>query len=148
MLMIDFNELTIKDIDDFDTIDVILGWNPSFLDEKFNTFIKALEDKVEEELDKHLFKKPTLFRFITRFDNNDLDLIVDNLVNEVVSYLLLTRREREERLGRPKELENVGMLDGTIMDCINYNLSTDVFNIQILNNKDQEFFHLLEREKN
>jgi len=148
MLMIDFNELTIKDIDDFDTIDVILGWNPSFLDEKFNTFIKALEDKVEEELDKHLFKKPTLFRFITRFDNNDLDLIVDNLVNEVVSYLLLTRREREERLGRPKELENVGMLDGTIMDCINYNLSSDVFNIQILNNKDQEFFHLLEREKN
>jgi hypothetical protein len=125
-----------------------LGWNPSFLDEKFNTFIKALEDKVEEELDKHLFKKPTLFRFITRFDNNDLDLIVDNLVNEVVSYLLLTRREREERLGRPKELENVGMLDGTIMDCINYNLSSDVFNIQILNNKDQEFFHLLEREKN
>jgi hypothetical protein len=148
MLMVDFNELQIKNIEDFDTVDIILGWNPSFLDEKFNTFIKALADKVQEELDKHLFKKPTLFKFITRFDNNDLDLIVDNLVNEVVSYLLLTQREREGRLGRPKELENVGMLDGAIMDCINYNLSTDVFNIQILNNKDQEFFHLLERGKN
>jgi hypothetical protein len=148
MLMVDFNELTIKDIDDFDTIDIILGWNPSFLDEKFNTFIKALAEKVEEELDKHLFKKPILFRFITRFDNNDLDLIVDNLVNEVVSYLLLSKREREERLGRPKELDNVGMLDGTIIDCLNYNLGADVFNVQILNNKDQEFFHLLENEKN
>ena len=147
MLMVDFNELKIINVEEFDTIDIILGWNPSFLDEKFNTFIKALETKVEEELDKHLFKKPTLFRFITRFDNDDLDLITDNLVNEVVNYITSAPREREARLGRPKELENVSMLDGVIMDCINNETHPNIFNIQILNNKDQEFFHLLEREE-
>jgi hypothetical protein len=147
MLMIDFNELKIKTVEDFQTVDIILGWNPSFLDEKFHTFIKALEKKVEEELDKHLFKTPVLFRFITRFDNDDLDLITDNLINEVVSYITSTPRDREPRLGRPKELENVSMLDGTIMDCINNETNPAVFNIQILNNKDQEFFHLLEREE-
>ena len=147
MLMVDFNELKIIDIDDFDTVDIILGWNPSFLDEKFNTFIIALEKKVEEELDKHLFKKPILFRFITRFDNDDLDLITDNLVNEVVHYIVGTPRDREPRLGRPKELDNLSMLDGTVMDCINNEINPSIFNIQILNNKDQEFFHLLEREE-
>jgi hypothetical protein len=147
MLMVDFNELKIIEVKDFQTIDIILGWNPSFLDEKFNIFIQALENKVEEELDKHLFKHPVLFRFITRFDNNDLDLITDNLVNQIVNYVVTTPRTREARLGRPKELENVAMLDGTIMDCINNETHPSIFNIQILNNKDQEFFHLLEQEK-
>jgi hypothetical protein len=147
MLMVDFNELKIIDAKDFDTINIVLGWNPSFLDEKFNVFVAALAEKVEEELDKHLFKKPVLFRFITRFDNQDLDLITDNLVNEIVNYIIVGSRNREERLGRPKALENVGMLDGTIMDCINNETKPSVFNIQILNNKDQEFFHLLEREE-
>lgn len=147
MKMIDFNELEIKEIEDFDTIDIILGWNPSFLDEKFNTFINALQEKVEEELDKHLFKQPVLFRIITRFDNNDLDLIVDNLVNEVVNYIISAPRDRETRLGRPVAFDGVGMLDGAIMDCINNEVKPAVFNIQILNNKDQEFFHLLERQQ-
>lgn len=147
MKMIDFTELKIKEVEEFDTIDIILGWNPSFLDEKFNTFIKALQEKVEEELDKHIFKQPVLFRIITRFDNNDLDLIVDNLVNEVVSYIVSAPRDREPRLGRPAELDSVGMLDGAIMDCINNEVKPGIFNIQILNNKDQEFFHLLERQE-
>jgi hypothetical protein len=147
MLMINFDELKIIEIEDFQTIDIILSWNPSFLDEKFNTFIQALQNKIKEELDKHLFKKPVLFRFVTRFDNNDLDLITDNLINEVVRYVIAAPRNRELRLGRPKELENVGMLDGTIMDCINNETHPNIFNIQILNNKDEEFFHLLEREK-
>lgn len=145
--MIDFTELHIKEIEEFDTIDIVLGWNPSFLDEKFNTFINALQEKVEDELDKHIFKQPVLFRVITRFENNDLDLIVDNIVNEIVSYIVSAPRDREARLGRPVEFDKVGMLDGAIMDCINNEVKPSIFNIQILNNKDQEFFHLLERQE-
>lgn len=145
MLMIDFEQLKIITVDDYMTINMILDWNPSFLDESFRTFQKALSEKVIDELDKHLLKKPVHFQFITRFDNNDLDLITDNLVGSVVDYISAGKRQRETRLGRPKELEQVLMLDGTIMDCINNNLDTDVFNITIFNKYDKEFFSLLER---
>jgi hypothetical protein len=148
MLMVNFETLAIEDVEQFDTIDIVLGWNPSFLDESFRTFKNALETKVEEELDKHLFKKPAHFRFITRFTEEDLDLIVDNLINEVVSYLSLNTREREARLGRPKELDNILMLNATIMDCINNNLSTNTFNISILDKNDQEFFSIMDEVNN
>ena len=144
MLMIDFNELKIVNIEDYMTIDIVLDWNPSFLDESFKAFSRALSQKVEDELDKHLLKKPVLFRYITRFDNDDLDLIVDNLIDAVVGYMVGGKREREARLGRPKELEQVIMLNGTIMDCINNRLDTDVFTIQVLNKQDQEFFSITE----
>jgi hypothetical protein len=144
MLMIDFNELKIVNIEDYMTIDIVLDWNPSFLDESFKIFSRALSQKVEDELDKHLLKKPVLFRYVTRFDNDDLDLIVDNLIDAVVGYMVGGKREREARLGRPKELEQVIMLNGTIMDCINNRLDTDVFTIKVLNKQDQEFFSITE----
>jgi hypothetical protein len=144
MLMIDFEQLKIITVDDYMTINIILDWNPSFLDESFRTFQKALNDKVVDELDKHLLKKPINFQFITRFDNNDLDLIADNLVGSIVEYISAGQRQREARLGRPKSLEQVLMLDGTIMDCINNTLDTDIFNITIFNKHDKEFFSLLD----
>lgn len=144
MLMIDFENLKIVDVEDYMTIDVILDWNPSFLDESFRAFQTALNRKVEDELDKHLFRKPALFRFITRFDNNDLDLIVDNLIDSIVNYISGGQREREPRLGRPKDLENVVMLNGTMMDCINNKLDVDIFTIEILNKQDQRFFTITE----
>jgi hypothetical protein len=145
MLMVNFEKLTIDHVEDFDTIDIILDWQPSFLDEKVYTFQKALTYKVENELDKHLLKRPVHFRFITRFDNVDLDLFVDNLINEVVKYMVENKRDREDRLGRPAEFDKLLMLDGTIMDCINNNLSMDVFNITILNKYDDEFFTITEQ---
>jgi hypothetical protein len=144
MLMIDFEQLKIITVDDYMTINIILDWNPSFLDESFRTFQKALNDKVVDELDKHLLKKPVSFQFITRFDNNDLDLIADNLVGSIVEYMSAGKRQREARLGRPKSLEQVLMLDGSIMDCINNTLDTDIFNITIFNKHDKEFFSLLD----
>ena len=144
MLMINFEQLKIVEVEDFLVINIILDWNPSFLDESFRTFQKALTDKVEDELDKHLLTKPVHFKFITRFDNNDLDLIADNFVSTVVDYMLAGKRTREERLGRPKDLDQVLMLDGTIMDCINNNLDTDIFNITVFNKNDKEFFSLLD----
>jgi hypothetical protein len=148
MLMTDFDKLNIVDIEDYMTIDIVLDWNPSFLDESFKVFKKALAQKVEDELDKHLLRKPVLFRYITRFENDDLDLIVDNLIDAIVQYIVGGSREREPRLGRPKELEPVVMLNGTMMDCINNRLDTDIFNIQVLNKYDKEFFSIMEVVEN
>lgn len=144
MLMVDFEKLNIVDVEDYLTIDIVLDWNPSFLDESFRSFKAALDKKVEDELDKHLFRKPALFRFITRFEAIDLDLIIDNLIDSVVNYISGGSREREARLGRPKELDQVVMLNGTIMDCINNKLDVDVFNIQVLDKYDKEFFSITE----
>jgi hypothetical protein len=144
MWMVDFDSLKIVDVEDYLTVDIILDWNPSFLDESFKVFKKALAEKVENELDKHLFKRPVLFKYITRFENEDLDLIVDNLIDAVVGYIVGPARDREARLGRPKELDQVVMLNGTIIDCINNKLDVDVLNIQVLNKQDKEFFSLTE----
>jgi len=144
MLMVDFEKLNVIDVEDYLTIDIVLDWNPNFLDESFRSFKKALDKKVEDELDKHIFRKPALFRFITRFESQDLDLIVDNLIDSVVNYISAGAREREPRLGRPKELEQVVMLNGTIMDCINNKLDIDVFSIQVLDRYDKEFFNITE----
>ena len=144
MLMVDFEKLNIADITEYLTVDIVLDWNPSFLDEPFKFFKESLAKKVEHELDKHLLKKPVLFRFITRFENNDLDLIVDNLTDAVINYMIAGPREREPRLGRPKELEQVVMLNGTIMDCVNSRLDCDVFSIEILNKYDEVFFSIME----
>jgi hypothetical protein len=150
MLMVNFNELKIVDIEDFITVDIILDWNPSFLDEPLSVFMKALAQKVESELDKHLFKKPVSFRFITRFDNNDLDIITDNLVNAVINYIVGSKRDRESFLGReklPEEINNVMMLNASMMDCVNNKLDTDIFNITIFNKNDKDFFSILDMHK-
>lgn len=146
MLMIDFEKLDIVEVEKYLDIQIVLDWNPSFLDEKVSVFIKSLNQKVEEELDKHLLKQPTHFTFITRLDNDDLDFIADNLVDAVINYMTGAAREREARLGRDKliELRSVLMLDGPFMDCVNNRLDTDVFTITILNKQDKVFFSLLE----
>jgi hypothetical protein len=147
MFMIDFEKLDIIEVEEYLDVQIILDWNPSFLDESFRLFQHALEQKVENELDKHLLKQPVHFTFVTRFDNDDLDLIADNLVGAVVGYMSGAKRDREARLGRPKELDSVLMLDGVIMDCINNRLDTDIFTITLLNKHDKVFFSLLETVK-
>lgn len=146
MLMIDFEKLNIVEIEKYLDVQIILDWNSSFLDEKVSVFIKSLNQKVEDELDKHLLKQPTHFTFITRLDNDDLDFIADNLINAVINYMSGAAREREPRLLRETivELQHVLMLDGSFMDCVNNHLDTDVFTITILNKQDKVFFSLLE----
>lgn len=147
MLMIDFEKLNIVEVETYLDIQIILDWNPSFLDESFRLFQQALEQKVEDELDKHLLKQPVHFTFVTRFDNDDLDLIADNLVGAVVGYMSGSPRDREARLGRPTELDAVLMLDGVMIDCVNNRLDTDIFTMTILNKQDKVFFSLLETVK-
>jgi hypothetical protein len=150
MLMIDFEKLQIIDIDDYMTVNIILDWNSSFLDEPVSVFTKSLNQKVEYELDQHLFKKPVLFHFITRLEEDDLDLITNNLVDSIVYYLTGGPRTREDgnRLGVPESLSNVLMLDGTMETCINNRLDTDVFTIKILDRYGKEFFSVTEVAEN
>ena len=147
MLMIDFDKLEIINTEDYMVVDIALGLNPSFLDEPLSVFRKTLAKKVEEELDKHLLRKPTLFRFLTRFSNEDLDIMdVNNLISALVGYLMGGNRDKEPFLGTEMlgDLKEVLMLDGTLNDCVNNKLDTDIFNVQVLNNRDEEFFCLTE----
>jgi hypothetical protein len=148
MLMVDFEKLEIVEVKDWLPVDIILDWNPSFLDEPVSVFMKSLAQKVENELDKHLFKKPVSFRFITRFDNNDLDIVADNLIGAVINYITGAKRDREAFLGReklPKDVKEILMLDAPMMDCINNKLDIDIFNITIFNKYDKEFFSILDK---
>lgn len=150
MLMIDFEKLQIVDIDDYMTVEIILDWNSSFLDEPVSVFTKSLNQKVEYELDKHLLKKPVLFKFITRLEEDDLDLITNNLVDALVYYLAGGPRTREDgdRLGVPESLSNVLMLDGTMETCMNNRLDTDVFTAKIIDRHGKEFFSITEVAEN
>lgn len=147
MLMVDFDKLEIINTEDYMVVDIVLGLSPSFLDEPLSVFRKTLAKKVEEELDKHLLRQATLFRFITRFTNEDLDIMdVNNLISAVIGYLMGGSRDREPFLGTEmlSGLKEVLMLDGTLNDCVNNKLDTDIFNIQVLNNHDENFFCLTE----
>ena len=147
MLMVDFDKLQIINVDDYMAVDIVLGLNPSFLDEPLSVFKKMIDMKVEEELDKHLFRKPTLFRFITRFNNDDLDIMdVNNLINALVKYLMGGARDKEPYMGNEMlgDLKEILMLDGTLNDCVNNRLDTDIFNIQVFNKNDEQFFCLTE----
>ena len=145
--MIDFENLKITNVNDYMTVDIILGLESSFLDEPLSVFKKTLDKKVEEELDKHLFRKPTLFRFITRFNNDDLDIMdVNNLLHALVHYLIGGARDKEPYLGVEMlgDLKEVLMLDATLIDCVNNKLDTNIFNVQVFNKYDEEFFSLTE----
>jgi hypothetical protein len=158
MLMVDFETLQIKEVEDYMIVDIPLDWNSSFLDEPVSVFTKSLNQKVEYELDKHLFRKPVLFRFLTRLEAADLEIIVNNLVDAIVYYIVGPERKKEanyattayegDRLDVPETLSHILMLDGTIKTCIINKLDTDVFNIQISDKKDKTFFSLTEVAEN
>jgi hypothetical protein len=158
MLMVDFETLQIKEVEDYMIVDIPLDWNSSFLDEPVSVFTKSLNHKVEYELDKHLFRKPVLFRFLTRLEAADLEIIVNNLVDAIVYYIVGPERKKEanyattayegDRLDVPETLSHILMLDGTIKTCIINKLDTDVFNIQISDKKDKTFFSLTEVAEN
>lgn len=158
MLMVDFEKLEVVNIEDYMTVDIVLDWGSNFLDEPVSVFTKSLNQKVENELDKHLFRKPVLFRFLTRLESEDLELITDNLIDAIVYYIAGPERKTEanyattayegDRLDVPDTLSNILMLDGAIKTCIINKLDTDIFNIEILDRKDKRFFSITEVVEN
>ena len=158
MLMVDFEKLEMKEVGDYMIVDIPLDWHSTFLDEPVSVFTRNLNQKVEYELDKHLFRKPVLFRFLTRLEEEDLEIIVNNLIDAIVYYIVGPERKKEanyattayegDRLDVPETLSHILMLDGTIKTCIINKLDVDVFNIQILDRKDKIFFSLTEVAEN
>jgi hypothetical protein len=111
------------------------------LDLKYSVFTELVFADIknaisQSQLDK--YDNPIIFQVYTDIPRSELKFIRDIIIAALVDNMIVTKetyKHGERRLGIPEKLKGLEIMDGHIMDLVNYPLLKEQFEIQFYDEK-------------
>lgn len=149
MKIVDFKEMIIVESEDVQVINVYLKLD-LLLDEPFTSFMKVLDNNMQQFADELKDRKETDFqiKFHTDLSDDDLAMVRENIINTFCHKIVNTKvlKREEYRLGLPEGLVDVDILYISLMEIMNFETIIHRFTIELYN-KDKQFYDSILRKE-
>ena len=151
MKIVNFELLELEKVDRCKNITIKLSLNDK-LDMRYSEFTKLLYEDISNQIDSSDmagYPGAIIFQIYMDLERADLKDLRDLVMSGVVKKLVITKdkiKHEERRLGVPKALGNLDIMQGHIMDLINYPLMKESFDVEFYDFKNRLYKPLVSRK--
>lgn len=144
MKVMNFETLKVENVNRYKEISLKLVLDKK-LDMKYSEFTEDLYVTIGDLIKREnlqTYENPIVFHIHTDLDRSELKMLRDLIIGVIVDEMIVTKgtfKHREQRLGRPDEFETLDIMQGHLMDLVNYPLVKEQFNIYFYDAKDRVY---------
>lgn len=144
MKVMNFKELKVESAPRYKELSMRLKLEEK-LDLNYSVFTEMIFQEISAFIDEQKienYENAIVFQFQTDLERTDLKFVKDIILAALTAKLIKTKQEwkhNEKRLGIPKGLGGLEIMDGHLMDLVNFPLLTERFQVEFYDLKNRKY---------